>query len=486
MRKLFIHYIFVLIFLSLYPLWLWAHPLDVSNTTLSIYDSTIEWVTYIHPVELDKILIQSGGIDPSSISVDMYYALTGVLSRYISDTIQVKNEGKECIMKDFSFQEDLMIDEIFSGGFPISYRFDCSAPVKNPDIHITFCNDIPLQTNRLYIYTKDNEWNFSRADYRVLNGKKSSHIFLQDQRAQTVKDSDNDWLSDEDETLYGTNANLEDTDGDDYSDKLEIQNSWNPLSRELSPGQKPYSKENDSFNIENTEDSKKNTLSNHSLSTDTTVWWWTLFQSILREIRLYIENNDSWKWFTILMFSIGMLGFFHALGPWHSKGILIAQILKRDTSLRKITTYSLVFSFVHILDILIVVLLSRIFFHYIDPSQYLASIQKWSIIFILLIGVYLVIDSLRNYFQRKKESKEGKMRSHIFLAIITGLTPCAFWWSIFLMLLATKRTDLAFPLLISLGIGIFICLISIGFVTLILQNRIYRFLPKISVLSPII
>lgn len=78
-----------------------------------------------------------------------------------------------------------------------------------------------------------------RADYRVLNQKKSSHIFLRNELKST-QDSDQDGLSDEDEVLYGTNPTLSDSDRDGYNDMQEIQNSWNPLSKELSPGQKPY------------------------------------------------------------------------------------------------------------------------------------------------------------------------------------------------------------------------------------------------------
>ncbi len=37
-----------------------AHPLDVSNTTLTIYPDSIIGVTYLHPVELDRILVLSG------------------------------------------------------------------------------------------------------------------------------------------------------------------------------------------------------------------------------------------------------------------------------------------------------------------------------------------------------------------------------------------------------------------------------------------
>jgi plastocyanin len=44
-----------------------------------------------------------------------------------------------------------------------------------------------------------------------------------------LTDTDSDGLSDYDEVVvYGTNPNLKDTDGDKYSDKLEIDNGYNP------------------------------------------------------------------------------------------------------------------------------------------------------------------------------------------------------------------------------------------------------------------
>jgi len=58
-----------------------------------------------------------------------------------------------------------------------------------------------------------------------------------------LSDIDNDGLSDEDEKLYGTDLSKMDTDDDGYNDNYEIQSSWNPLSDDLSPGQLPYSKE---------------------------------------------------------------------------------------------------------------------------------------------------------------------------------------------------------------------------------------------------
>lgn len=70
----------------------------------------------------------------------------------------------------------------------------------------------------------------------MLNAKKDSHtLSLSIDSNYIVHDSDHDGLSDEDEILYNTHPNNPDTDGDGYSDFIEIQSSWNPLTRELSP-----------------------------------------------------------------------------------------------------------------------------------------------------------------------------------------------------------------------------------------------------------
>jgi hypothetical protein len=50
---------------------------------MSIYDTYVMGVTYVHPVELDRILVTQEGVRPMDISVDMYYAMTGVLSQYL-------------------------------------------------------------------------------------------------------------------------------------------------------------------------------------------------------------------------------------------------------------------------------------------------------------------------------------------------------------------------------------------------------------------
>lgn len=59
--------------------------------------------------------------------------------------------------------------------------------------------------------------------------------------------------------------------------------------------------------------------------------------------------------------------------------------------------YSLFFSIVHILDIIIVVLVSRFLFEFVDIQLVMTQIQQLSVFLILIIGVYLLRDAIRNY-----------------------------------------------------------------------------------------
>ncbi len=108
----------------------------------SLFGGGRAFVAWSHPVELDRILVSSGWTSPTAITLESYYSLTGVLTRYLDETLQVINQGKDCEMGWFDFQEGLMIDEVYGGGFPISYTFTCSEGTKNPLIRITFMNEV--------------------------------------------------------------------------------------------------------------------------------------------------------------------------------------------------------------------------------------------------------------------------------------------------------------------------------------------------------
>lgn len=169
-----------------------------------------------------------------SITFGDYYEKQDFIFDYLRATVKLSNNGNSCEIGGFSARE-MSVDEIFSDGFPVSYSFSCADPVKKADVSIRIFEEIPLQTNRLTIMNGAGD----TMAYKVLTPvlPDFSYDFDSGTPAKGI-DSDNDGLSDEEERAYRTDPNDSDTDDDFYTDGEEVMWGWNPLSKDLSPGQK--------------------------------------------------------------------------------------------------------------------------------------------------------------------------------------------------------------------------------------------------------
>ena len=149
-------------------------------------------------------------------------------------------------------------------------------------------------------------------------------------------------------------------------------------------------------------------------------------------------------------------------------------------SYAKSIAYCFLFTIFHLLDVFIVVILSKVFFEYLDSSTYLSLMSRLSAVLVLIVGIYLLVASLKKYMLKTNPSyRIGVVRekNFILMAILTGLAPCAFGWTIFLMLIAIGKTYLAIPFLLALGVGIFSCLFLIASLTWYLKQKIYTISP---------
>jgi hypothetical protein len=164
--------------------------------------------------------------------------------------------------------------------------------------------DVPLQTNRLYIY-RIIDGKHERTEYRVLNARKTSHSLSFTTNAKVV-DTDNDLLSDEDELIYRTDPLKADTDEDGYIDGVEINKSWDPLSSGLSPGQQPFDKDDASMNVLEPPPFSPSAQA-VKLSEDTGVWGSAMFTRVLQDIRMYVDREVESKTIWLLLLSVGIL-----------------------------------------------------------------------------------------------------------------------------------------------------------------------------------
>lgn len=348
-----------------------AHPLDISDTSITLRSQSAIGTTWIHPVELDHILISSGGVDPSSLSIESYYEHISIVTDYLQEHLILRDDQNEiCTYSNWSTEPDRAIDETFLRGFPVNYMLTCQDSLEYPEVEMTFLTEIPLQTNKLRLYRQADSDPYPKAlTNTVLNRTKRSLTLTFD---TSHHDTDGDGLSDNDEQLYHTDMQNADTDRDGYSDTEEVYNSWDPLSRELSHGQSRR---------ESTENSPKRISEPSSQLMNTTLLGSTWYEAALREIRTLLEPGHHS--ILLLCLLVGILGMIHALGPGHAKTLLALQILEREIRLRHVFLLTGAFTLIHLLDIIIVTLLARYLLDYTSVARgltYLTALSPYLIL----------------------------------------------------------------------------------------------------------
>lgn len=313
-----------------------AHPLDISSSTFTIQGSRIEAITYFHPSQVEAI-IGSHGINMRSLTYEGYYQHQEFLFEYLKSKVVVSDsENAGCSLQDFSTQE-LGIDEIFTKGFPVSYAIVCASAVPKFNYQLNIFTQLPLQTNRILWYDGKTGTPLS---YKVLTAKISKAQYTSD-APRVLLDGDHDGLPDEEEVLYRTDPNHQDTDRDFFTDNEEVLLGWNPLSSDVSPGQsarsaypeKPFVlptgisqhanvAENSPTStgsapaLDNTSQNDRD--STNAISERVNDQSFEIFGQVLRYIE-QIRKDDSLGLLVPTLGLLFVLGLLHALGPGHSK-----------------------------------------------------------------------------------------------------------------------------------------------------------------------
>lgn len=147
-----------------------------------------------------------------------------------------------------------------------------------------------------------------------------------------------------------------------------------------------------------------------------------------------------------------------------------------------------VFSLVHLADIVLLFLVTKLFFSLYDPTAYMVVIQKASIVILFFFSIFIFVRSIRNLKQGKTPQTEKKksLSSGILLAFVAGLAPCSFGWSIFLVLFSLGQVAWILPLLLALAIGIWLCLFAILLLTLFFRDRLYSRFSKLPYYSSVV
>lgn len=445
----------------------YAHPLDISNSIVSIKKDEVSFTTYFHSFEIDYLLKENW---KTINSLEDYYSNQDIIKNYIKNNIQIKNNSRICNIDQININED-EIYNILTDWLKVEYNFICNENIKDIDFQIKYFNNFPLQTNRLSIYNLNNSRDL--LIYKILTPKIDNLKIndINNYLVWNIKDSDCDWLSDEDEKIYQTDINKIDTDWDNYSDNEEVEKWWNPTDRNLWPWQEYKSKISEVKCIKDNEKKEQNNLiinkstNNNDINSDTYAYWNEYLKKTLKYINNFFINNE-WNILYIFLL-VYILWIIHAIWPGHSKSLLVAYTLQEDSWYKKWLLYSLIFSVTHIVDILILFWITTLVFHYVDVSKYSYYIQATSILFLIWFSIYLIYKAFYN--KNKFDSKDNK--KSLMIAFLSWLAPCSFAWSIYFLLLSIWKISMILPLIIALWLWILSTLSTIVIITIFLKNK---------------
>lgn len=463
-----------------------AHPLDISSSFLSFSKNYLNITTYFHSYEIEYLLTKN---NIKFKSVYEYYEHENIIKDYIKQNIKLELQENKCEIENI---EILKLEEyqILSTWIEINYNFKCEKNIENWNIKVSFFDNFPLQTNQMTFYDLNTN-STTPFESIVLTSKIKDYEFdLKNKNKKCVSDTDWDWLSDEQELIHKTDINKIDTDWDFYTDYEEIFNSWLPFDKYMWPNQVPrYEIPNDilkktKINKKTKDDCEKQNLLIKKISENNwllTSWYGNeLFVWTLKNIADYI-NQTSKESFLYIFLLVIWLWFIHGMWPGHSKSLLISYVLDKNKSFFDGFLYIIIFTITHLIDIVLLFLITKVVFSFYDISNYMLYIQRISLIIVLFFSFYLIIKSyknLKNNYIKNYEKKDLKWS--ILLWFVAWLAPCTFGWSIFLLLFSMWSFGLIIPMILALGIWIFLCLLVVLILTYILRKRVFE---KISLFS---
>lgn len=443
-----------------------AHPLDISISTATIKEKTINITTYFHSFEIEYLL-KENNIQPDW--VNDYFIHQNIIQSYIKNNIHIYQWNEKCLIEDITLIED-EVYKILTDWLWVNYNFQCTKKIDTLKLEVKYFINFPLQTNRFTFYNLNN-WlkNYSPFYFKVYTSKIFwEYIDINNKNLSISKDSDNDWLSNEEEKIYFTDINKIDTDWDFYTDKEEIDYWWDPLNKDLWPGQ-PYREKKD-LELSQKQISALETVTQQQVKIQTLkdYWYWS---DILRDVMKYIDNfftKNEWSFYIVFLI-VFWLWVIHAIWPGHSKSLLIAYTLEKWNGYKKWFLFSGIFTITHILDILFLFLITKIIVSFIDISKFTYYVQLISGIFLFILSVYLLFRA----FKKHQCSSTTNETTSLWVAFFAWLAPCSFAWSIFLLLIALWKSSWIIPLVLALGLWIFFTLSFIVLISIFLKNKAY-------------
>ncbi len=190
---------------------------------------------------------------------------------------------------------------------------------------------------------------------------------------------------------------------------------------------------------------------------------------ITKTLRKIKKEKDP-KVLAIGLFFAFLYGSLHALGPGHSKAIIVSYFISNEEKLKKVPIMAYQISMTHVITPILFVLLANLSLRQIisDPDKQIYWFKFISFLLVIGIGLFMLINKLINI---KKDACSCKHNSTA-LAFSAGLVPCIGSLLILLFTAASKMFYVGVMLVIAIGLGIGTTITMVGLLSFYFRKLI--------------
>ena len=170
---------------------------------------------------------------------------------------------------------------------------------------------------------------------------------------------------------------------------------------------------------------------------------------------------------------------------------MASYILSSDAGYSRAVLYAGTFTLVHLLDIFVLVFITKFVLQKFDPTSYLADITRYAAFALLGVSIIVLAMAVRALIKKRNISDStvtsdvSSFRVGLGMAFLSGLAPCTFAWSLLLVLFAIGRFELALPLVSAFGLGVFVSLATIALIVVKFRTKMVARYSRLALYFPV-
>jgi hypothetical protein len=513
--------VLIIAFLAAGPA-LFAHPKDVTYTTLNLAPEAINGEIFINGYQVAR-LAQQFNLDPSQLSQD---ALKNLIRAYFDDHFLITGKSGD-LQKQVIDIKNADPSAFLSSGLSLIFY----VKLQPNDYPVTFETNMffeffTTQTNKLAL--RDKLGRPYPGDRDALITTHLATFTFDPARPDFSRydfdgfDSDGDGIADQYEALYGLDPFNPDSDGDGFSDFEEFFMGWDPFNTTLAEGQthdayreaiaafaaqyrrKPtetslllsyneetlLKEEGVASGAENESPTVAKMLKVQGLDARASAEN-GLLALILGRMEESLYQTFNFGNFLVLLGLAAGLGFFHAGASGPGKGLLAGYAAKDGREARPTLIFAAAVTGGQLGSVILEAILFRLIFTRLFRSLPLITylIQAAAGVALAAIAVVLILAAVRRIrvgmVIGEKTFFDGTYGA-VLLGGLTGLGAAPYFWSVFQFCAEIERAYLIPFFTIAYGAGLLVCLGLVALAVLVVRHVVPDILPKLTLYAELV